>query len=349
MNVQAIQYKTAEIFPANEPTSVFSETFDYTNFSFVPAKAGSKYGTVNFESITNKTEKSIPVSINLLMFNSSKKNIGYITYCSTKDISSDYSQMKIKANATTPFSITVSDTYFAGGYSAKDIAYFAVLDDNKYCQIGGYDKYKGMTIEEISNMNYHGVSESVLPSSAKFNISKFIRTVILILVLVIGGKYLFKYIINHKDSGLIPKFDKDEDSNGSIINNNAYNDNGSQNEGVTEHERTTFIKENFSKDSIIDLNYKTSSPDENNNTFLDNAINNNFGSNDSMSNNFGSSDNTNDYFGPDDNVIDNLGPTIDDGSFNSVNPNLNNNNNNNNTNNVNNSRDGESDLANLFK
>lgn len=171
INTSAMQYKTVEIFPSSEKSTVATNTFIYSDFLYVPPVKGRKFGTIDFENITNKSDKQIPISINILMFDKSKKNIGFITYCSTKDISSDYSQMKIKANASSPFSITISDTYFVDGYSASDIYYLAVLDENKYCQIGGYEKYKGLTIEQISD----GVVASNLDKDGneKFNFSEF--------------------------------------------------------------------------------------------------------------------------------------------------------------------------------
>lgn len=204
VDTYAMQYKTVEIFTANEEATVKTDTFTYTNFVYVPAKVGSKYGMVEFEEITNNTDKLIPISINLLMFDKNKKNIGFITYCSTKDISSDYSQMKIKGNAKSPFSITVTDTYFVEGYEAKDISYFAVLDENEYCHIGGYDKYRGLTIEQISD----GVVASNLDEDGneQFSFDKFInglnlkkilsKIVISIILLFVVGFFL--NLINKK-------------------------------------------------------------------------------------------------------------------------------------------------------
>lgn len=198
IDTYAMQYKTVEIFTSDEKATVVTDTFTYTNFIYVPAKAGSKYGTIEFEEITNNTEKLIPVSINLLMFDKNKKNIGFITYCSTKDISSDYSQMKIKANAKSPFSITVTDTYFVDGYSAKDISYLAVLDENEYCYIGGYDKYKGLTIEQISdgvvasNLDDKGKEQFNIDSLFnKYDFTKLLSNIVIsIVVLLIVGVLL---------------------------------------------------------------------------------------------------------------------------------------------------------------
>ena len=57
-----------------------------------------------------------------------KKNIGFVTYCSDKDYSSNYSGFKLgsgKSNA--PFSISVVSKYFVDGYYPGDVRVYFCL------------------------------------------------------------------------------------------------------------------------------------------------------------------------------------------------------------------------------
>ena len=111
------------------------------------------YPVISFGSITNnsKSTKPIPISIDILMFDSSQKNIGFITYCSEKDLDTDYSGAVIRQKESLPFNLSIVKKYFVKEKSYSDVAYFSVLDDNEYCKVGAYDKYEGLTYEEIKN------------------------------------------------------------------------------------------------------------------------------------------------------------------------------------------------------
>ncbi len=147
--VYAEEVKT--LIPVDTKASVKTEKFDYNNFvynSSIDAKGNS---LITFESIKNNTVSRMPVSINILLFDSNQKNIGFVTYCTDRDLSSNYSGYKLNGNSSVPFSINVVSKYFVNGKSTSDVKYISVLDENKYCQIGGYDRYKDLTIDEIVN------------------------------------------------------------------------------------------------------------------------------------------------------------------------------------------------------
>ena len=155
-NVDAKDYNVKELISISDTATVKTDTFTYNNIKYVPLAEGAKYAKFNFESVVNNTDKSIPVSIDILLFDKDKKNIGYVTYCSKKDYSSDYANFELKGKATTAFSINIEKRYFVVVdekkeifKEAKDISYYSVYDENVYCHIGGYDKYKGLTLEEI--------------------------------------------------------------------------------------------------------------------------------------------------------------------------------------------------------
>ena len=148
--VFAEDYEVQTLIPINTHATVKTDKFLYGDFYYTYVD-GSKDGLISFSSITNNTVSKTAVSINILLFNEEQKNIGYVTYCSDKDYSSNYSGFKLSGNQTAPFSISVVSKYFVDGYYPSDVSYISVYDENKYCHIGGYDNYKDLTIDQIVN------------------------------------------------------------------------------------------------------------------------------------------------------------------------------------------------------
>ena len=149
--VYAEDYNIKTMIPIDTKVSVKTEKFDYNNFVYNTAVDSEGNSLITFESIKNNTISKTPISINILLFGEDSKNIGYVTYCTDKDLDSNYSGYKIKGYDKVPFSIRVVPKYFINGKSAKDVRFISVYDDNKYCQIGGYSKYAGLTLDEIVN------------------------------------------------------------------------------------------------------------------------------------------------------------------------------------------------------
>ena len=151
-NVRAMEYQEMELIPVDTVATVSTESFNYVDFSYSSAVNEKGNTTLNFAAITNKTNKNMFVSIDLLMFDSDKKNVGFLTYCSDKDKSSEFSGVKLNAGGSMAFSINVvANKYFAPEKLPKDVKYIAVMDDNEYCHIGGYTRYVGLTIEQIAS------------------------------------------------------------------------------------------------------------------------------------------------------------------------------------------------------
>ena len=142
----AMDYNKLDLIPVSDSANVSGEIFDYKDIKY--SLINDSY-FVNFSSILNKSTNKVPVSINILLFDSNKVNIGFLAYCSTYDYDSDYSGINIGSNDSTALSIKVLPKYFVDGKSASDVAYISVLDDNSYCQVGDSDKYATLTIEDI--------------------------------------------------------------------------------------------------------------------------------------------------------------------------------------------------------
>ena len=149
--VYAEDYEVKTLIPVDTKASIKTDKFDYNNFVYNSSVDEKGNSLITFESIKNNNVIKSFVSINILLFDSNQKNIGYVTYCSDKDLDSKYSDFEIPGKGSVPFSINVVSKYFVEGKSTSDVKYISVLDDNKYCQIGGYDKYKGQTLDEIVN------------------------------------------------------------------------------------------------------------------------------------------------------------------------------------------------------
>ena len=152
IGVNAQEYQLNTMIPVDTTATVKTEKFDYNDFVFKSGVDAKGNGIVTFGSIKNNTNSKNPVSINILLFDSQQKNIGFLTYCSDKDVSSDYAGFKLKGGESAPFAINVTKKYFADSENdnASTVKYIAVMDDNKYCHIGGYDKYKGLTLGQIT-------------------------------------------------------------------------------------------------------------------------------------------------------------------------------------------------------
>ena len=152
INVNAEELNT--LYPVDSVISIQTKNFSYSEMKFNSGvKDRNGYPVISFGSITNnsKSTKPIPISIDILMFDSSQKNIGFITYCSEKDLDTDYSGAVIRQKESLPFNLSIVKKYFVKEKSYSDVAYFSVLDDNEYCKVGAYDKYEGLTFEEIKN------------------------------------------------------------------------------------------------------------------------------------------------------------------------------------------------------
>ena len=155
IGVNAQDYELNTMIPVDTTATVKTEKFDYNDFVFKAGVDAKGNGIITFGSIKNNTNSKNPVSINILLFDEFGKNIGFLTYCSDKDVSSDYVGFKLKGGESAPFAISVTSRYFAeiskdSKYTSHAVKSIAVMDDNKYCHIGGYDKYAGLTLAQIT-------------------------------------------------------------------------------------------------------------------------------------------------------------------------------------------------------
>ena len=95
----------------------------------------------------------VKLVVKYLLDDENKVNIGYLTYCTDKDVSSDNNRRKIAPNETISFDIAVTKRYFPTDNDKDNgpskVKYISIMDDNPYCTVGGYSKYLGLSHDEI--------------------------------------------------------------------------------------------------------------------------------------------------------------------------------------------------------
>ena len=197
INVNAQEYEKNQLIPVNTSATVHTDKFDYKDLVYNSNVDNKGNANITFGVIQNNTLSKSPVSINMLLFDDNKNNIGFLTYCSDKDVSSNFAGFKIQANQKISFNIIVTSRYFAENKIPADVKYVAVMDENKYCQIGGYDKFAGLTIDQIANgdrSNTKGKNNLRLPNiSFLFNTGFLIiafAAIIVIIIFVVYGTIL---------------------------------------------------------------------------------------------------------------------------------------------------------------
>lgn len=150
--VNALEYKQWDLIAVDTVASVDTENFLYTDFYYKSSTDVNGYTSIQFSSIKNVSNEKMPISISVGLFDDEKKNIGVINYCSLDDKSSSYSDMLIDAGKETNFSIKIKPgKYNSIDSSLSDVKYITVMDDNKYCKVGGASNFVGLTVDQMKD------------------------------------------------------------------------------------------------------------------------------------------------------------------------------------------------------
>ena len=134
--------------------NTFNESFDH--YSYSNAQLYRQNGELYFYSdIMNNAKKKQYISVEVLLFDKDGKNIGIFNYCSNKDYETEFSGKELTTENAISFNYKLTSKYLADPESNKldDVVSFAIISDNEYCKVGGYDKYKGKDINAIVKMN----------------------------------------------------------------------------------------------------------------------------------------------------------------------------------------------------
>lgn len=166
--VYAANYEIKELIPKDIKTTIVTNNFSYREFSFEDNK-------ISFSSIKNLSDKDLPISISIGLFNEKRRNIGTINYC--KD--------HLSANEERQITIDITEAFLGKDYKAYDVKYISVLGDNINCRTTGSDEYLGQTIKQIT----YG-KNNTLDSQTQFLI-KILSVVGGILLLIFLYQFLF--------------------------------------------------------------------------------------------------------------------------------------------------------------
>ncbi len=264
-------YKVNTLIPVNTKVSVETDKFDYNGMIYNTKLDSKGNASITFDGIQNNTLSKTAVSINVLLFDEAQKNIGFLTYCTDKDINTDNSGFKIRPNQVVPFTIPVTKTYFVEGKLPKDVRYIAVRDENRYCQIGGYSNYKGLTIEEITNGVEVETKKFEFPDfSSLINMSLVIIffAVIAGIGILIGIVKLIQYLMHRKPVEKVVKptkintsvkVEENSEADKPIDLNSFYSNTDSLNSVELPSEKKEPVEEKHNNKSIEDL-YKEAAP-----------------------------------------------------------------------------------------
>ena len=137
------------LVPANESFNINTDNFDYRNIKYYATVTDSNYGAIDIDSIHNKTDKSRPISFNIMLFNKNKDYIGYVSYCSIKELDSKFAQTYLKPDAREAVTIPVDLKYLSAKYDKEDVAYLVFANDNSDCKIIDKNKYAGLSLYGI--------------------------------------------------------------------------------------------------------------------------------------------------------------------------------------------------------
>ena len=135
----------------NNSIDVSTDNFIYTNISYSNSIDSLGNHFFNINNIHNVSNRKVPISISIGMFDINRKNIGTIVYCSSSDYDSDYSGVLLNKNESRSVKISIKSKYFIEGKNINDLKGFSILNDNSNCDSAGFFKYKDLTIEEIKN------------------------------------------------------------------------------------------------------------------------------------------------------------------------------------------------------
>lgn len=266
--VCAEDYDTKALIPVDTKASVKTEKFEYNNFIYNSSVDDKGNGLITFESIKNNYVTKSFISINILLFGEDQRNIGFLTYCTDKDLDSNYADYELKGNSSVPFSIKVVSKYFVDGKSSKDVKYISVLDENKYCQIGGYDKYKGLTLDEIVNGVTTKKSENDIDRLIIELQEKGIMTIIIlglagVIVLVVLIMIISHFMRKIKNNRLTKKkeiVNEPMEETVDLTYDDVNNDTLEEDETVSMGEASTTIEE--AKDDDEEINEKDEDDEE---------------------------------------------------------------------------------------
>jgi len=146
-NVYAANYTLKELIPVNTETTIVTDNFSYKGIYY------DGQGHVNFKSIKNISNRNLPLSISVALFDEKRINIGTYNYCDEENI--------MEAKTEKYFSLELTSKVFAKNKKVEDVHYISVLNDNVTCKKTGAEDYAGQKIEDIGKPKSNQMDKSV--------------------------------------------------------------------------------------------------------------------------------------------------------------------------------------------
>ena len=173
IKTNAANYTIKELIPVNIETTIVTDNFSYKSLYY-----NNNY--VIFKGIKNLSDKDLPISITIGLFDNNKKNIGTIHYCKEEEI--------LKSKEEKSYAIPVDNTSITNGKSTDDIHYIAILDENIHCRKGGEDDFIGQKVEEIGMHKNTGLDSK----------SQFLIQILVIIVVGLITMFLYKFLFTNR-------------------------------------------------------------------------------------------------------------------------------------------------------
>ena len=179
-DVNAANYEMKELIPKDIKTTIKGNNLLYKDIEY-------KKGKIVIGELKNLSDEKKSITISIGIFNSKKRNIGIINYCSTEDA------LEPKASSMN-YQISIDEEVLGDDYTIGDIKYYAVLSENSNCRLGGAKEFEGKRIKDVNAFEANELSSSAL---LLINIIKVITAGLVVLFLY---KFLFTKAYRNVDN-----------------------------------------------------------------------------------------------------------------------------------------------------
>lgn len=173
INTHAANYELKELIPINIETTIVTKNFSYRDFYY------NGKGMIIFKAIKNISNKDLPVSISIGLFDENKNNIGTINHCLKDNI--------LMAKEERSYMITILEENLQKEKIIEDVHYISILNENINCRTSGSEDYIGQKVEDIGKIK---------DNSMKSDTILFIR-IIEILGAVLGLLLLYRFMFSN--------------------------------------------------------------------------------------------------------------------------------------------------------
>lgn len=169
--VKAANYGMRELIPNDIKTTIRGKNLLYKDIEY-------NDGKIVIGELKNLSNEKKSITISIGIFNSKKRNIGIINYCTTENTLDPKS-------SSLNYQIQIDKKVLGSEYSLNDIKYYAVLSENNNCRLGGEKEFEGKRIKDVNAFEANELSSSAL---LLINIVKVITAA---LVVIFIYKFLF--------------------------------------------------------------------------------------------------------------------------------------------------------------